>query len=228
MDTNGHELKYPGLSSPRSDPQRLCGQGALQADCLTRSREGRRTGSVFSVRWASRGRESAGAARGCRGDFSFQLSPVCSLWHGCHRHGLARIFTDNRRVVLGGVLNHEWTRMDTNGHEWTRIEVARAFQPEICPAVAVHLGNFGGCWSHAKPRSREGKRPGSVFSVRWASRGRESAGAASGCRGDFCFQLSPVYSLWHGCHRHGFTRIFTGNRNRRFEPRMNANVHESK
>jgi len=22
--------------------------------------------------------------------------------------------------------------------------------------------------------------------------------------GDFSFQLSPVYSLWHGCHRHGW------------------------
>ena len=36
-------------------------------------------------------------------------------WHGVFfRHRLARIFTDNRRGLLGGVLNHEWTRMDTN------------------------------------------------------------------------------------------------------------------
>ncbi len=35
-------------------------------------------------------------------------------------------------------INHEWTRMKwrfgtTNEHEWTRMNVARAFQPEICP-----------------------------------------------------------------------------------------------
>ena len=39
-----------------------------------------------------------------------------------------------------------------------------------------------GGWSHAKPRSREGKRTGSLYGVwclvfGWASRGRESAGA---------------------------------------------------
>ena len=42
--------------------------------------------------------------------------------------------------------------------------VARAFQPEICPLRLVRLvrlvivaegGRLAGCWSHAKPRSRE-------------------------------------------------------------------------
>gem|GEM_PF-7014938 len=81
--------------------------------------------------------------------------------------------------------------MDTNGHEWTRINVARAFQPEFCPAAAMHLENFAGCLAHAKPRSREGKRRRSVFGVRClvfggraadgSPRVRESAGA--GVRG---------------------------------------------
>ncbi|MFN5076051.1 MAG: hypothetical protein ACK5MO_10705, partial [Planctomyces sp.] len=30
----------------------------------------------------------------------FQLSPVYSLWHGCHRYGLTRIFKDNRKWVV--------------------------------------------------------------------------------------------------------------------------------
>ena len=87
-------------------------------------------------------------------------------------------------------MNHEWTRMDTNGHEWTRINVARAFQPEFCPAAAMHLENFAGCLAHAKPRSREGKRRRSVFGVRClvfggraadgSPRVRESAGAGPG------------------------------------------------
>ena len=38
------------------------------------------------------------------------------------------------------------------------LSVARAFQPEVCAAAVVRLGSFAGCLSHAKPRSREGKR----------------------------------------------------------------------
>jgi hypothetical protein len=34
------------------------------------------------------------------------------------RHGLTRIFTDEPQGVKVVILNHEWTRMDTNGHEW--------------------------------------------------------------------------------------------------------------
>jgi hypothetical protein len=37
------------------------------------------------------------------------------------------------------------------------MKVARAFQPEICSAATVRLGNLANCWSHAKPRSREGR-----------------------------------------------------------------------
>ena len=83
-------------------------------------------------------------------------------------HGFSRIIAGG---MLGFVLNHEWTRMDTNGHESARINVARAFQPEICPAGAVQLWNVAGCWSHAKPL-----REMHNFEVPQASRGRESAG----------------------------------------------------
>ena len=83
-------------------------------------------------------------------------------------HGFSRIIAGG---LLGFVLNHEWTRMDTNGHESARINVARAFQPEICLAEAVQPGNIAGCWSHTKPR-----REMHNFEVQQASRGRESAG----------------------------------------------------
>jgi len=65
--------------------------------------------------------------------------------------------------------------MDTNNHEcrrevshgWARIDVARAFQPEICSAAAVPSGNFADRWSHAKPRGREGRCvAAAVFSPR--------------------------------------------------------------
>ena len=51
----------------------------------------------------------------------------------------------------GAVWNYEWIRMQepfltTNGHEWTRMDVARAFQPEIC------------CWYFkSRPSATEGQ-----------------------------------------------------------------------
>ena len=95
------------------------------------------------------------------------------------------------------------------------MNIARAFQPEICTAAAVRLGSDSGCLSHAKPRSREVANGNAQ--VRCSVFGRRAADGSPrvlqrGCRGDFCFQLSPVCSLWHGCHRHGLTRIFTDSR----------------
>ena len=50
----------------------------------------------------------------------------------------------------------------TLNHEWTRMNVARAFQPEICPlrpaacGLPLRGGGLAGRGSHAKTRRREG------------------------------------------------------------------------
>jgi hypothetical protein len=51
--------------------------------------------------------------------------------------------------------------------------------------IRWNQGCFAGGWSHAKPRSREGKRSGLLWCV-------------VNCL--LSFQLSRIYSLWHGCH----------------------------
>ncbi len=58
-------------------------------------------------------------------------------------------------------INHEWTRMKwrfgtTNEHEWTRMNVARAFQPEICPRRPDCLEiDAAGRWGWGRLVSRE-------------------------------------------------------------------------
>ena len=47
------------------------------------------------------------------------------------------------------------------------------------------ISGAAGGWTHAKPRSREGKRRGLLWCV-------------VNCL--LSFQLSQIYSLWHGCH----------------------------
>ena len=72
-------------------------------------------------------------------------------------------------------------------HEWTRIDVARAFQPEICPfatgclQVAAAGRGFAGRVSSreaAKPRKETQKL---VFGVRSGEPRTEVRGCSSGC-----------------------------------------------
>jgi len=74
-----------------------------------------------------------------------------------------------------------------SGERWLVFFVARAFQPEHCPS-AIGMPCDRCCWAGGQfclTRSREGKRSGLLWCV-------------LNCL--LSFQLSRIYSLWHGCH----------------------------
>ena len=62
-------------------------------------------------------------------------------------------------------MNHEWTRMDTN-------ECSSGFPARVLPSatgclkLAAARRGFAVCWSHAKPRRREGN-PGGILNHEW-------------------------------------------------------------
>ena len=79
--------------------------------------------------------------------------------------------------------------------------------------MAVHLGNFGGCWSHAKPRSREVAKGNaqvrcSVFGGRAADGSPRVLRVAAEAISAFNFLQSTLYGMDAiATDSHGFSRV---------------------
>jgi len=115
----------------------------------------------------------------------FPRSRIPAIWGLFSRESREAAKGVNRH---GGFFGHGLIRIFTDAAAFS---AARAFQPEICPAAsrgtpARPWGSPAVVVSHAKPRSEPHRHFDlcSLFCVHWASRGRQSVGAARGC----CFE----------------------------------------
>ena len=119
-----------------------CSRGSSREAAKPRSREEKRKSFVFSVQF-SLGEPWAGA-HGCRG---FRSSCIPARRLSCIGPLQVICLTGSREAAKGNTEGRFEPRMDTNGGG---MHVARAFQPEFCPAGA--LGGHLQSWELTRSR----------------------------------------------------------------------------
>ena len=141
----------------------------------------------------------------------------------------AKCLTRSRKAAkgnAGGDLNHEWTRMDTNRG---RKHVARAFQPEICPAGALcrrFISREDAKQKRCGPVVRPARCPGGqpimisyhLPNVAWAFQPEHTAVSH--------WHTSPLLLMLRSAGGLASREDAKGNAEGRFEPRMDTNGHE--